>query len=86
MGTLLFGVLSNGGADIELSLPSLEQVFERDERLKAATENPFFQRIEAQDYLYDVLTAHRYLSERGTVYSLGPDFASRARAGSGAED
>lgn len=76
MGTLLFGVLSNGGADIELSLPSLEQVFERDERLKAATENPFFQRIEAQDYLYDVLTAHRYLSECGTVYSLGPDFAS----------
>lgn len=76
MGTLLFGVLSNGGADIELSLPSLEQVFERDERLKAAAENPFFQRIEAQDYLYDVLTAHRYLSERGTVYSLGPDFAS----------
>ena len=76
MGTLLFGVLSNGGADIELSLPSLEQVFERDERLKATAENPFFQRIEAQDYLYDVLTAHRYLSERGTVYSLGPDFAS----------
>lgn len=76
MGTLLFGVLSDGGADIELSLPSLEQVFERDERLKVATENPFFQRIEAQDYLYDVLTAHRYLSERGTVYSLGPDFAS----------
>lgn len=76
MGTLLFGVLSNGGADIELSLPTLEQVFERDERLKAAAENPFFQRIEAQDYLYDVLTAHRYLSERGTVYSLGPDFAS----------
>lgn len=76
MGTLLFGVLSNGGADIELSLPSLEQVFERDERLKAAAENPFFQRIEAQDYLYDVLTAHHYLSERGTVYSLGPDFAS----------
>lgn len=76
MGTLLFGVLSDGGADIELSLPSLEQVFERDERLKAAAENPFFQRIEAQDYLYDVLTAHRYLSERGTVYSLGPDFAS----------
>ena len=76
MGTLLFGVLSNGGADIALSLPSLEQVFERDERLKAAAENPFFQRIEAQDYLYDVLTAHRYLSERGTVYSLGPDFAS----------
>ena len=69
-------MLSNGGADIELSLPSLEQVFERDERLKAAAENPFFQRIEAQDYLYDVLTAHRYLSERGTVYSLGPDFAS----------
>lgn len=76
MGTLLFGVLSDGGADIELSLPSLEQVFERDERLKVAAENPFFQRIEAQDYLYDVLTAHRYLSERGTVYSLGPDFAS----------
>lgn len=76
MGALLFGVLSNGGADIELSLPSLEQVFERDARLKAAAENPFFQRIEAQDYLYDVLTAHRYLSERGTVYSLGPDFAS----------
>lgn len=76
MGTLLFGVLSDGGADIELSLPSLEQVFERDERLKAAAENPFFHRIEAQDYLYDVLTAHRYLSERGTVYSLGPDFAS----------
>ena len=76
MGSLLFGVLSDGGADIELSLPSLEQVFERDERLKAAAENPFFQRIEAQDYLYDVLTAHRYLSERGTVYSLGPDFAS----------
>ena len=76
MGTLLFGVLSDGGGDIELSLPSLEQVFERDERLKAAAENPFFQRIEAQDYLYDVLTAHRYLSERGTVYSLGPDFAS----------
>lgn len=76
MGTLLFGVLSDGGADIELSLPSLEQVFERDERLKAAAENPFFQRIEAQDYLYDVLTAHRYLSERGTVYSLGPVFAS----------
>ena len=76
MGTLLFGVLSDGGADIELSLPSLEQVFERDERLKAAAENPFLQRIEAQDYLYDVLTAHRYLSERGTVYSLGPDFAS----------
>lgn len=76
MGTLLFGVLSDGGTDIELSLPSLEQVFERDERLKAAAENPFFQRIEAQDYLYDVLTAHRYLSERGTVYSLGPDFAS----------
>ena len=76
MGTLLFGVLSDGGADIELSLPSLEQVFERDERLKVAAENPFFQRIEAQDYLYDVLTAHRYLSERGTVYSLGLDFAS----------
>ena len=76
MGTLLFGVLSDGGADIELSLPSLEQVFERDERLKVAAENPFFQRIEAQDYLYDVLTAHRYPPERGTVYSLGPDFAS----------
>ena len=75
MGALLFGVLNDGGADVELSLPSLEQVFERDERLKAAAENPYFQRIEAQDYLYDVLTAHRYLSERDTVYSLGPDFA-----------
>ena len=75
MGALLFGVLNDGGADVELSLPSLEQVFERDERLKAAVENPYFHRIEAQDYLYDVLTAHRYLSERDTVYSLGPDFA-----------
>ena len=31
--------------------------------------------IDAQDYLYDVLTAHHYLSERETVYSLGPAFA-----------
>lgn len=42
MGALLFGVLNDGGADVELSLPSLEQVFERDERLKAAAENPYF--------------------------------------------
>jgi D-alanine-D-alanine ligase len=31
--------------------------------------------IDAQDYLYDVLIAHHYLSERETVYSLGPAFA-----------
>ena len=30
--------------------------------------------IDAQDYLYDVLIAHHYLSERETVYS-GPAFA-----------
>ena len=31
--------------------------------------------IDAQDYLYDVLIAHHYLSEGETVYSLGSAFA-----------
>ena len=60
---------------MELSLPSLEQVFDRDERIQQASSNPYFVQIDAQDYLYDVLTAHHYLSERETVYSLGPAFA-----------
>ena len=60
---------------MELSLPSLEQVFDRDERIQQASSNPYFVQIDAQDYLYDVLIAHHYLSERETVYSLGPAFA-----------
>ena len=75
MGVLLLDTLNNHGADVELSLPSLEQVFDRDERIQQATSNPYFVQIDAQDYLYDVLIAHHYLSERETVYSLGPAFA-----------
>ena len=75
MGVLLLDTLNDHGADVELSLPSLEQVFDRDERIQQASSNPYFVQIDAQDYLYDVLTAHRYLSERETVYSLGPAFA-----------
>ena len=75
MGVLLLNTLNDHGADVELSLPSLEQVFDRDERIQQATSNPYFVQIDAQDYLYDVLIAHHYLSERETVYSLGPAFA-----------
>lgn len=75
MGVLLLDTLNDHGADVELSLPSLEQVFDRNERIQQASSNPYFVQIDAQDYLYDVLTAHHYLSERETVYSLGPAFA-----------
>ena len=75
MGVLLLDTLNDHGADVELSLPSLEQVFDRDERIQLASSNPYFVQIDAQDYLYDVLIAHHYLSERETVYSLGPAFA-----------
>ena len=75
MGVLLLDTLNDHGADVELSLPSLEQVFDRDERIQQASSNPYFAQIDAQDYLYDVLTAHHYLSERETVYSLGSAFA-----------
>ena len=75
MGVLLLDTLNDHGADVELSLPSLEQVFDRDERIQQASSNPYFLQIDAQDYLYDVLIAHHYLSERETVYSLGPAFA-----------
>ncbi len=75
MGVLLLNTLNDHGADVELSLPSLEQVFDRDERIQQASSNPYFVQIDAQDYIYDVLTAHHYLSERETVYSLGPAFA-----------
>ncbi|WP_368867075.1 restriction endonuclease [Rothia mucilaginosa] len=75
MGVLLLDTLNDHGADVELSLPSLEQVFDRDERIQQASSNPYFVQIEAQDYIYDVLTAHHYLSERETVYSLGSAFA-----------
>lgn len=75
MGVLLLDTLNDHGADVELSLPSLEQVFDRDERIQQASSNPYFVQIDAQDYLYDVLIAHHYLSERETVYSLGPAFA-----------
>lgn len=76
MGVLLLDTLNDHGADVELSLPSLEQVFDRDERIQQASSNPYFVQIDAQDYLYDVLIAHHYLSERETVYSLGSAFAS----------
>ena len=75
MGVLLLDTLNDHGADVELSLPSLEQVFDRDERIQQASSNPYFAQIDAQDYIYDVLTAHHYLSERETVYSLGSAFA-----------
>ena len=75
MGMLLLDTLNDHGADVELSLPSLEQVFDRDERIQQASSNPYFVQIDAQDYIYDVLTAHHYLSERETVYSLGSAFA-----------
>ena len=75
MGILLLDTLNDHGADVELSLPSLEQVFDRDERIQQASSNPYFVQIDAQDYIYDVLTAHHYLSERETVYSLGSAFA-----------
>lgn len=75
MGVLLLNTLNDHGADVELSLPSLEQVFDRDERIQQASSNPYFAQIDAQDYLYDVLIAHHYLSERETVYSLGSAFA-----------
>lgn len=75
MSVLLLDTLNDHGADVELSLPSLEQVFDRDERIQQASSNPYFVQIDAQDYLYDVLIAHHYLSERETVYSLGPAFA-----------
>lgn len=75
MGVLLLDTLNDHGADVELSLPSLEQVFDRDERIQQATSNPYFVQIDAQDYLYDVLIAHHYLSERETVYSLGSALA-----------
>lgn len=75
MGVLLLDTLNDHGADVELSLPSLEQVFDRDERIQQASSNPYFVQIDAQDYIYDVLTAHHYLSERETVYSLGSAFA-----------
>lgn len=74
MGVLLLDTLNDHGADVELSLPSLEQVFDRDERIQQASSNPYFVQIDAQDYIYDVLTAHHYLSERETVYSLGSAF------------
>ena len=75
MGVLLLDTLNDHGADVELSLPSLEQVFDRDERIQQATSNPYFAQIDAQDYIYDVLIAHHYLSERETVYSLGSALA-----------
>ena len=75
MGVLLLDTLNDHGADVELSLPSLEQVFDRDEHIQQASSNPYFVQIDAQDYIYDVLTAHHYLSERETVYSLGSAFA-----------
>ena len=75
MGVLLLDTLNDHGADVELSLPSLEQVFDRDERIQHASSNPYFVQIDAQDYLYDVLIAHHYLSERETVYSLGSALA-----------
>lgn len=75
MGVLLLNTLNDHGADVELSLPSLEQVFDHDERIQQASSNPYFVQIDAQDYIYDVLTAHHYLSERETVYSLGSAFA-----------
>ena len=75
MGVLLLDTLNDHGADVELSLPSLEQVFDRDERIQQASSNPYLVQIDAQDYLYDVLIAHHYLSERETVYSLGSAFA-----------
>ena len=76
MGVLLLNTLNDHGADVELSLPSLEQVFDRDERIQQASSNPYFAQIDAQDYIYDVLIAHHYLSERETVYSLGSALAS----------
>lgn len=76
MGVLLLDTLNDHGADVELSLPSLEQVFDRDERIQQASSNPYFAQIDAQDYIYDVLIAHHYLSERETVYSLGSALAS----------
>ena len=75
MGVLLLNTLNDHGADVELSLPSLEQVFDRDERIQQASSNPYFVQIDAQDYIYDVLIAHHYLSERETVYSLGSALA-----------
>ena len=75
MGVLLLNTLNDHGADVELSLPSLEQVFDRDERIQQAASNPYFVQIDAQDYIYDVLIAHHYLSERETVYSLGSALA-----------
>ena len=75
MGVLLLNTLNDHGADVELSLPSLEQVFDRDERIQQASSNPNFAQIDAQDYIYDVLIAHHYLSERETVYSLGSALA-----------
>lgn len=75
MGVLLLNTLNDHGADVELSLPSLEQVFDRDDRIQQASSNPYFAQIDAQDYIYDVLIAHHYLSERETVYSLGSAFA-----------
>ena len=62
MGVLLLDTLNDHGADVELSLPSLEQIFDRDERIQHASSNPYFVQIDAQDYLYDVLIAHHYLS------------------------
>ena len=75
MGVLLLNTLNDHGADVELSLPTLEQVFDRDERIQQASSNPYFAQIDAQDYIYDVLIAHHYLSERETVYSLGSALA-----------
>lgn len=75
MGVLLLDTLNDHGADVELSLPSLEQVFDRDERIQQESSNPYFVQIDSQDYLYDVLIAHHYLSEGETVYSLGSAFA-----------
>ena len=75
MGVLLLNTLNDHGADVELSLPSLEQVFDRDERSQQASSHPYFAQIDAQDYIYDVLIAHHYLSERETVYSLGSALA-----------
>ena len=75
MGVLLLNTLNDHGADVELSLPSLEQVFDRDDRIQQASSNPYFAQIDAQDYIYDVLIAHHYLSERETVYSLGSALA-----------
>ena len=75
MGSLLLGTLDEHGADVELTLASLEQVFEKDQRIQQAANTPYFVAVEAQDYLYDVLGAHRLLSEKETVYSLGPAYA-----------